>query len=83
MRESTKQTLYAWSIVAGCILIGVAIGYSIGNDPSLDELEERMQGLQLQASVVNAECIEELEARDRVMRREFNIFNSTEPTNGI
>ena len=83
MNQYTKETVIAWSILIGAVLLGVAIGYIIGNDPSLDELEERVETLQLQASTVNAQCIEELEARDRIMQREFNVFNSTEPTNGI
>ena len=82
MRESTKQTLYAWSIVAGCILIGVAIGYSIGNDPDLDELEERVETLQLQANATDAECIAELEAAHRLLQREVNITMAPN-TNGI
>lgn len=82
MNQYTKETVIAWSILIGAVLLGVAIGYIIGNDPSLDDLEERVETLQLQAYEVNQSCIDELEKTHRLLQREANI-NIAPNTNGV
>ena len=85
MNPYTKETVVAWSILIGAVLVGGAIGYIIGNDSSLDALEERIETLQLQANEVNEACIAELQKTRRLLQREanFNTANSTVRTNGI
>jgi len=87
MNQYTKETVVAWSILIGAVLVGGAIGYIIGNDSSLDALEERIETLQLQANEVNEACIAELQKTRRLLQREANInmdtANSTVRTNGI
>ena len=87
MNQYKKETVIAWAILIGAVLVGGAIGYIIGNDSSLDALEERIETLQLQANEVNEACIAELQKTRRLLQREANInmdtANSTVRTNGI
>ena len=82
MKYSTKQTIGAWMLIAVFTFAGIGIGYMIGNDPELDELEEKIRTLQLQSETIQGECIDELERMHRVISREINLFQEPLPTNG-
>ena len=79
---NNKEFYIGWAIVIGLMIVSFAIGVWVGNDPSLDELEERVEALQLQAYEVNQSCIDELMQTRRLLQREANI-NIAPNTNGV
>lgn len=81
MNNIHKEFLLAWGLVIAIALVSGTVGYFIGNDPTLDKIEEQIEELRIEASEVNAQCFEELDRYQRLLQREVNILQAPN-TNG-
>lgn len=77
-----REFYIGWAIVIGLMILAFAIGVWVGNDPTLDKLETRVDELKVHSEEVQTQCLDELEKAHRLLQREANI-NIAPNTNGI